>query len=153
MFGPLMVNVSICCRRRDATWALASLFVAKMVVISKLKVCQEGRRKPKKSVTKCTTIAKTMEKLRVKNGILLTMKPGEQTGLIIDAGGRKTWAQISEVNIATAVMPQEKCMNIAVNIAIAKLFSCPTKPPVKKYTLLKRAPGSRICAKRKKNPT
>ena len=88
-----------------------------------------------------------------EKGMLLTMKPGEQPGLIIDAAGRKPCAQISEVNIATAVMPQEKWMNIAVNMAIDELFSCPTKPPVKKYTLLKRAPGSRICAKRKKDPT
>ena len=154
MFGsPPMVKVSIFCRTRDPTWALASLFVARMVVISKLKVCQEGRIKPKKrGVTTCTTIAKTMEKLRVKKGILLTMKPGEQPGLIINAAGRRTRAQISEVNIATAVTPQEKCMNIAVNMAIDKLSSCPTEPPVKKSTLLKRAPGSTICAKKKNNP-
>ena len=42
---------------------------------------QNGRRNPKKTpVTTCTTMIRKMEKLRVKNGMLLTMNPEEQTG-------------------------------------------------------------------------
>ena len=45
---------------------------------------QRGTGKSKNTpVTNCTTIPKTMEKLRLKNGILLTMNPAEQTGWMI----------------------------------------------------------------------
>ena len=59
-----------------------------------------------------------MEKLRLKNGMLLVMNPAEHTGWMIVEAGRITSAQISEMTIATAVTPVEKRMNIEVNLAI-----------------------------------
>ena len=83
-----MVKLSIRCRIRDATWALAPLFVTKMVVITALTFNQGGEENSKKTiVTVCTTITRTMDRLRVKNGILLTTNPTEHTAgcwMIVD---------------------------------------------------------------------
>ena len=123
-----------------------------MVVISPLIINQNGKTNSRKTpVTSCTTMIRTMERLRVKNGILLTTNPAEHTGWIIVDAGRMMRAQISAVTIARAVMPLEKRMKTSVNAAM--LSSCSNKSPVKKYTLPKRAPGSMICAKMKKDPT
>ena len=114
---------------------------------------QKGRKNSKKKVaTTRTTIDKTMGKLRLKNGKLLTMNPWEHTGwTIVDAGGM-TQAKISEVIIARAVVQAEKRANIALNLV--KSHSRSTKrSPVKKYTFSKRALGSKICASRKNNTT
>ena len=56
----------------------------------------------------------TTEKLRVKNGILLTINPTEHTGwIVVDVdAGRKMKAQISAVTIARAVTPLPKTKNI-----------------------------------------
>ena len=58
---------------------------------------------------------RTMEKLRVKKGMLLTMNPGEHTGwiIVVDAGLTMR-AQISAVTIARAVMPWENRMKTSV---------------------------------------
>ena len=154
MLLPPMVKVSICCRSREATCFLAPLFVAKIVATSTLACNQNGTRNLKKTaVTSCTTISKTIEKLRLKNGMLLTMNPAEQTGWIIVEAGRMICAQISEMTIAKAVTPLEKRMNIEVNLATLidadLLPSWSNKSPAKKYTLSKMAPGSMMCANRK----
>ena len=59
----------------------------------------------------CITNIKTIEKLRLKNGILLTMNPTEHTGWIIVDVWRMTQATISVVTIARAVAPFPKRMN------------------------------------------
>ena len=125
-----------------------------MAVTSALIFSQKGtsRNSKKTPTTTCTTIAKTMEKLRLKNGKLLTMNPREHTGWTIVDAGRITQAQISEVIIVRAVVQAEKRTNIALNLV--KSHSRSTKrSPVKKYTFSKRAPGSKICASRKNNTT
>ena len=103
---PPMVKLSICCHIRVATWALAPLFVTKMLVSTALIINQNGAWNPKKvAVTACTTKLRTMEEFRVKNGILLTMNPTEHTGWIIVDAGRLMKAQISAVTMARTVAP------------------------------------------------
>jgi len=114
-----MVKVSICCRTREATCFLAPLFVARIVTKSTVMCSQKGWINSKKTpVTICPTNAKTMEKLRLKNGMLLTMNPGEQTGWVIVEEGCIIRAQISQMIIAKAARPLEKTMNIVDNMAI-----------------------------------
>ena len=149
-----MVKVSICCRSLVATCFLAPLFVARIVATITLVCNQNGTRNSKKTaVTSCTTIPKTMLKLRLKNGMLLTMNPAEHTGWIIVEAGRFTSAQISDMTIAEAVTPEEKRMNIEVNLAILMdpvlLSSWSNELPDKKYASSKMAPGSMMCANRK----
>ena len=108
MLLPPMVKLSICWRSLDATCFMASLFVTKMVVATALKVNQKGIRKPPKTAaTTCRTMAKTIHMFKVKNGILLTMNPGEHTGWTICDAGRMAQAQISDVSIARTVRPAE----------------------------------------------
>ena len=85
---PPMLKLSICCRSRVATCALAPLFVTKMHVRNALRLNQNANWYSNKTiVTVCKTMIRTKEKLRVKNGILLTMNPTEHTGwIIVDAG-------------------------------------------------------------------
>ena len=147
-----MVMVSICCLSLDARCFLAILFVTKIAVSSTLICNQKSKSKSKKTpVTACTTIPRTIEKLRVKKGMVLTMKPAEQTGWVIVDAGRMTRAQISEVTIARAVMLLETTRNILVDLDM--LSSCSKKAPLKKLTLPKRDPGSVICASNANNTT
>ena len=158
---PPMVKLSICCRSLVATCFLAPLFVARIIATTILMCNQNGWTNPKKTPeTICPTIPKTMEKFRLKNGILLTMKPTEQTGWMIVEAGRMTRAQISEVTIAKAARLLEKTRNIVANMAILmdevnknllSLSSGSNKLPDKKCTLSKTAPGSMRCANRKKD--
>ena len=149
---PPMVMVSICCCSLDATWFLAILFVSKMAV-SSAQICNQmsKSKSKKKPVTACTTIPRTMEKFRVRNGIVLTMNPGEQMGWLIVDAGPMTRTQISEVTIVRAVMPLEKTRKILVDFVI--LSSCSKKAPVIKSTLRKRDPGSVVCANNANNTT
>ena len=87
----------------------------------------------------------------MKNGILLTINPAEHTGLTNVDAGRMTQAQISEMVIARAVMPPEKIKNVVLNLVISSSRS--TGLPVRKFTFLKRTPGSMICANKKSNTT
>ena len=162
MLLPPMVKVSICCRTREATCFLAPLFVANIVAKSTVMYTQKGWINSKKTpVTTCPTNAKNMEKLRLKNGMLLTMNPAEQTGWMIVEAGRMTRAQISEVIIAMAARPLEKTRNIVATMAIlmdevnknlvSLVSSWSNRLPDKKYTLSKTAPGSMRCVKRKKD--
>ena len=127
MFPP-MVKLSICCRSRNATWALAPLFVTKMVVITALMINQNGARNPKKTIaTVCTTIIMTIDKLRVKNGITLTTSPTEHTGwIIVNDAGRMAQAQISAVTIARAVAPLPKRMNTKYALPPSGSTNCST---------------------------
>ena len=102
-----MVKLSICCRIRVATWALAPLFVTKMVVITTLILNQNGARNSKKPIVVAVdaTNIRTMEKLRVKNGMLFTTNPTEHTGWIIVDAGLMNQAQISAVTMAWTVAP------------------------------------------------
>ena len=148
---PPMVKLSICCRSRVATWALAPLFVTKMVVSTALIFNQNGASISKKThVTVCTTKLRTMEKLRVKNGILLTMNPTEHTGWIIVDAGRLMQAQISAVTMVRAVtaLPKRRVTKYAFPISGSSKMS-----PVKRNTCLKRAPGSMISAHANNNKT
>ena len=148
---PPMVKLSICCRSRVATWALAPLFVTKIVVSTALIFNQNGASISKKThVTVCTTKLRTMEKLRVKNGILLTMNPTEHTGLIIVDAGRLMQAQISAVTMARAVTAFPKRRNTNCNLPSSGL---PNMSPVNKFIFLKRTPGSLICANTNSNTT
>ena len=123
-----------------------------MAVITTLLINQKGTTRPKKIfVTTRTTIARTMEVFSVKNGILLTVNPAEHTGLTNVDAGRMTQAQISEMVIARAVMPPEKIKNVVLNLVISSSRS--TGLPVRKFTFLKRTPGSMICANKKSNTT
>ena len=88
-----------------------------------------------------------MDTFNVKNGIWLTMNPVEQTGWVIVDPGPLTQAQISDVIIARTVMPPEKREKFAITPMLSNF------PPVNQYTLLKRPPGSMICASTKNNPT
>ena len=84
-----------------------------MLVISTLALNQNGCLISKKThVTVCKTKLRTIEKLRVKNGILLTMNPTEHTGGIVVDAGRMMKAQISAVTIASTVTPLPKRKNI-----------------------------------------
>ena len=74
------------------------------------------------------------------------MNPWEQTGWVIVDAGRMTQAQISQVTIAKAVMPPEKNVSLANSLATLS-----NTPPVKKYNLMEKAPGSMIWANRKKS--
>ena len=96
-------------------------------------------------------LPRTIEKFRVRNGIVLTMNPAEQTGSVIVDAGRMTRTQISEVTIVRAVMPLEKTRKILVDFVI--LSSCSKKAPVIKSTLRKRDPGSVVCANNANNTT
>ena len=91
-------------------------------MLNKIEVCSS-----KKTVAVCTTNIRTMDKLRVKNGILLTTNPTEHTGgwIIVDAG-RMRQAQISAVTIARAVAILPKRENI-----ISALPYSTNKSPVK----------------------
>ena len=148
---PPMVKVSIRWRIRCATWALAPWLVTKIVVTIVVGNQRGAPKSMKTYATTFTTIPKTMDMFSVKNGIWLTINAWEQTGWIIVDAGFMIQAQISQVTIARAVIPTEKKRSIAVNLAI--LSSTSARPPVKKYILLKRAPGSMICANTKNNPS
>ena len=153
MLLPPMVKLSNCCRSLVATWALAPLFVTKMLVITTLRLNQNGARNSKKIiVVDCTTKTRTMEKLRVKNGILLTMNPTEHTGLIIVDAGRMMQAQISAVTMASAMAPFPKRRNTKFALPIS---GSPNMSPVKILIPLKvtRAPGSTICSHTNNNTT
>ena len=84
-----------------------------MVVSTTLIFNQNGARNSKKPiVTVDATKIRTMEKLRVKNGILFTTNPTEHTGWIIVDAGRLMKAQISAVTMARAVTALPKRENI-----------------------------------------
>ena len=104
-------------------------------------------------MTVLTTMTMTMDILRVKNGIVLTMNPTEHTGgwIIVDAG-RMMQAQISAVTIARAVIALLERRN--TRYALPTSGSSKTSP-VNKFTPLKvkRAPGSKICAHTNNNTT
>ena len=80
-------------------------------------------------MTVCKTKLRTIEKLRVKNGILLTMNPTEHTGWIVVDAGRMIKAQISADTIARAVTPLQKRRNIRCALLSSGL---PNMTPVKK---------------------
>ena len=144
-----MLKLSICCRSRNATWALAPSFVTKMVVSTTLIFNQNGARNSKKPiVTVDATKIRTMEKLRVKNGILFTTNPTEHTGWIIVDAGFMTQAQIPAITMARAVAPFVKRGNSKYALPLSTNMS-----PVKKCSLSKRAPGSMICAHTNNNTT
>ena len=73
-----------------ATWALAPLFVTKMVEITTLIFNQNGAKNPKKSIV---------------TEMLLMMNPTEHTGWIIVDAGLMNQAQISAVTMAWTVAP------------------------------------------------
>ena len=152
MFPPT-VKLSICCRSRNATWALAPLFVTKMHGTNALIFNHTGDENSKTThATVCTTIIMTMEQLRVKKGIWLTMNPTEHTGWMIVEVGRMMQAQISAVTIARAMAPFPKRRNTE--------YALPTSgssnmSPVKIFIPLKekRAPGLTICVHANNNAT
>ena len=148
---PPIVKLSICCRIRNATCALAPLLVTKMIVITALIYNQKGPRNSKKTIVTVFPIkTRAMEKLRVKNEIWLTMNPTEHTGWIIVDAGRMTQAHISAITMARAVAP----LPIRKNIIFALPTSGSTNmSPVKKFILSKSAPGSMICAHTNNNTT
>ena len=80
--------------------------------------------------------------------ILLTMNPTEHTGWIIVDAGFMTQAQISAITMARAVVPFVKRGNSKYALPLSTNMS-----PVKKCSLLKRAPGSMICAHTNNNTT
>ena len=148
-----MVKVSICCRRRVATCFLAPWLVTRIAIRIALMYNQKGlpRKSKKTPVTTFTSPAKTIEILRLKNGIVLTIKPAEQMGRIIVDAGRMIQAQSSEVNITRMVTPLQKARNILVDLAM--MSSGANNPPAKKCTFPKRAPGSVTCANNNINTT
>ena len=100
----------------------------------------------------CITNIKTIEKLRLKNGILLTMNQTEHTGWIIVDVGRMTQATISVVTIARAVAPFPKRMN--AKHALPTSGSTDSKfSELTSGSISKRAPGSTICAHTNNNTT
>ena len=103
-------------------------------------------------MTVLTTKIMTMDILRVKNGILLTMTPIEHTGWIIVDAGRMMEAQISAVTMARAVAPLPERRNTKYALIASGSYNM---PPVKKFVplKLKRAPGSKICAHTNNNIT
>ena len=85
-----------------------------MVVITTLILNQNGARNSKKPIVVAVDATKirTMEKLRVKIGMLFTTNPTEHTGWIIVDAGLLTQTQISAVSIARAVTALPKRENI-----------------------------------------
>ena len=123
----------------------------KIVVSTTLAFNQNGARNSKKTtVTFCTTKIRTMEKLRVKNGIWLTMNSTEHTGWIIVDAGLMNQAQTSAVTMARTVAPLLQRKNTKYALPNSRSTSM---SPVKKSTLTKRAPGSTICAHPNNNTT
>ena len=97
------------------------------------------------------------EKLRVKNGILLTMNPTEHTGWIIVDTGRMTQAHISAVTMARAVaaLPKRRNTKYAFPTSVSSnwIHLDWNTSSVKKYILTKKAPGSVTCAHTNNNTT
>ena len=147
-----MVKVSICCRRRVATCFLAPWLVTRIAIRIALKYNQKGlpRNLKKTPVTTCTTSAKTIEMLRLKNGIVLTIKPAEHTGRVIVDAGRMIQAQSSEVIITKTVTPLQKRITILVDLT---MVSSGSNNLAKKCTFPIRAPGSVTCANNNINTT
>ena len=124
LFLPMMIRSS-CCRILKATCFLAIWFVANIAMRRADTSSHGGTATTKKKRTNIETrITKTIEKLRLKNGMLMTTYPGAQRGVTSsgEAGGRMICAQISEVIMARAVIPTKK-MKVANNIFASMSFS------------------------------
>ena len=100
-------------------------------------------------MTICTTITKTMERLIVKKGILLTMNPGAQMGWTLVEAGRKSQTQTSEVSMARAVVTLNETKKIMNDLS----RSIQTKLLVRKLSFLKFASGPKVSPNNSKTQT
>ena len=128
---------------------MAFLFVTRIAVTIKPCRNQCGARMLKKTPTICTTIAKTMERLIVKNGILLTINPGTHMDWALAEAGRKSQAQTSEVSMARAVAPLNETKKILNEIS--GIFQ--TKLLVRELSFLKLASGPKVSPNNTKTQT
>ena len=87
------------------------------------------------SATARTIIPKTMDMFKVKNGIWLTMNPGEHSGWVIVDPGPLTQAEISYVTIARAVIREKKvdCREKGEFSNYSSTIQLATSKPIHRY--------------------
>ena len=118
------VMIATFCLSLKARCFLAFAFVAKMAINSPQNSSHGGTVVSKRNRTNISlTKTRTTQISRLKNGIGLTMKLGEQDCCaIVVTGGLNVWAHISEVTITRAVISKKKMNIISNNLAV--LLSC-----------------------------